>query len=422
MNNINKSYKFRIYPTDAQKYAMEKNFGCVRFVYNYFLNERKTQYQLSGKSDNYYTQAKTLTELKKQKDKGWLNEINSQVLQQGLRRLESAYSRFFQRKSGFPKFKKKKDKNTFTVPQHISFDNKKIYFPKFRDGIKVVFHQEVRGKVLTATFSRTPSNKYFVSITTEQEIEQKPKTGKEVGIDLGIKDLVITSEGVKFQNNRYLSKYEKQLKKVQQHLSRKKKDSRQYENQRLKVARLHEKIANCRKDTLHKITSRLIKENNVVYLENLNISGMLKNHHLAKCISDCSWNELVRQLEYKGLWYDCEVFKIDRFYPSSKTCSHCGCVQDKMPLNIRKWTCPDCGKKHDRDINAAINILMEGKRAKNNGSFPDLTKKKKYNINKISSGDDDYTDGEAIRPNSRKGKRQASAKSEAHQIRYAPHS
>lgn len=394
MKKINKSYKFRIYPSEFQKNIMEKNFGCVRFVYNYFLNERKNQYQKNGKSDNYCKQTKSLTNLKKQDGYVWLNEINSQVLQQGLRRLETAYSNFFQRKSGFPKFKKKKQKNTFTVPQHISFDNKKIYFPKFREGINVVFHQKVKGKILTATFSKTPSNKYFVSITTEQEIKQNPKTGKEIGIDLGIKDLVITSEGVKFQNNRYLSKYEKQLNKAQQHLSRKKKGSRQYENQRLKVARLYEKITNCRKDTLHKITSRLIKENDVVYLENLNVSGMLKNHKLAKSIVDCSWNELARQLEYKGDWYGCEVFKINRFYPSSKTCSHCGCIQDKMPLNIRKWTCPDCGTEHDRDINAAINILMEGKREK-------------------SSGAGDYTDGESVRPNSRKGKRQESMKSEA---------
>lgn len=395
MKKINKSYKFRIYPTELQKIDMEKNFGCVRFVYNFFLNERKNQYQETGKSDNYYAQSKTLTELKKQNGKEWLNEINAQVLQQSLRRLESSYSRFFQKKSGFPKFKRKKDKHTFTVPQYISIDDKKIYFPKFKNGIDVVFHQEVKGKILTATFSKTPSNKYFVSITTEQEIEQRAKTGKEVGIDLGIKDLVITSEGVKFQNNRYLSKYEKQLKKAQQHLSRKKKKgSRQYENQRLKVARLHEKISNCRKDALHKITSRLIRENDTVYLENLNISGMLKNHKLSKNILDCSWNELARQLEYKGSWCGCEVFKINRFYPSTKTCSHCGCIQDKMPLSVRKWTCPNCGTEHDRDINAAINILMEGKREK-------------------SSGAGDYTDGESVSPNPLKRNRRESMKSEA---------
>ena len=249
------------------------------------------------------------------------------------------------------------------------------------------------GKVLTATFSKTPSNKYYVSITTEQEIEQKPKTGKEVGIDLGIKDLIITSEGVKFQNNKYLEKYEKQLKKAQQHLSRKKKGSRQYENQRLKVARLHEKIANCRKDTLHKITSRLIRENDAVYLENLNVLGMMKNHKLAKSILDCSWYELTRQLEYKGNWYGCEVHKINRFYPSSKTCSHCGCVLDKLPLSKREWTCPHCGTHHDRDVNAAKNILMEGKR-------------------EISSGAGDYTNGDRIKPGTFLGARYLSKKLE----------
>ena len=394
MKKINKSYKFRIYPKKTQKEMLDRNFGCARFVYNYFLNQREKQYQETGKSDNYYSQSKKLTLLKKEKEYIWLNEINSQILQFSLRRLENSYSNFFQRRSGFPKFKKKKGKNTFTVPQGISINGLKIFIPKFKEGIRCVFHRDIKGKILTATFSKTQSGKYFVSISTEQETEKKEKTNKEVGIDLGIKDLVITSEGVKFQNNRYLNKYEKQLKKAQQHLSSKKKGSRQYENQRLKVARLHEKISNCRKDTLHKITLRLIRENDVVYLENLNVSGMLKNHKLAKCIVDCSWSELARQLEYKGDWYGCEVFKVNRFYPSSKTCSHCGCVQDKMPLNIRKWTCPDCGTEHDRDINAAINILMEGKREK-------------------SSGAGDYTDGESVRPNSRKRKRQESMKSEA---------
>ena len=393
MIKINKSYSFRIYPNKRQKELLEKHFGCSRFVYNYFLNQRKEQYKEFGKSDSYYVQSKKLTALKHTDEYGWLGDVNCQVLHNSIRCLEIAYSRFFQRKSGFPKFKKKKEKSSFVVPQFVSIDEKRVYFPKFKEGIRCVFYQAVKGKILTATFIKTQTNKYFVSIMTEQNLEQKQKNNKEIGIDLGIKDLVITSEGVKFQNNRYLSKYEKKLKKAQQHLSRKKKGSRQYENQRLKVARLHEKIANRRKDTLHKITSRLIRENDVVYLENLNISGMLKNHKLAKCIVDCSWNELARQLEYKGNWYGCEVFKINRFYPSSKTCSHCGCVQDKMTLNIRKWVCPNCGTEHDRDINAAINILMEGKREK-------------------SSGVGDYTDGETVRPNSRKRKRQDSVKSE----------
>ena len=379
---ITKTYKYRLHPNKSQIEMFDKYFGCVRFVYNRFLFERKKQYQETGKSDNYYGQAKALTLLKKDDNYSWLKEINSQVLQCSLRHLESAYTNFFQGRAKFPVFKKKKSKNSFTVPQNVDFENGKLYIPKFKQGIKVVEHRPLQGKILFATISKTPTNKYFVSITVKQDYNSKKPTKKEVGIDLGIKDLVITSTGEKFKNHKFTQKYAKKLKQAQQHLSRKVKGSRQYEKQRLKVALIHEKIANCRSDVLHKITHKLVMQNDVVYLENLNIKGLSRSK-LSKSVNDCSWGELTRQLHYKGDWDDTYIHEINRFYPSSKTCHSCGYIMDKMPLDIRKWTCPNCKTEHDRDENAAINILLEGKR-------------------EISSGTGDYTGGEGVRPQSRK--------------------
>lgn len=382
---ITKTYKYRLYPNKNQIEIFDKYFGCVRFVYNRFLFERKKQYQETGKSDNYYGQAKALTLLKKDNNYSWLKEINSQVLQCSLRHLESAYTNFFQGRAKFPVFKKKKYKNSFTIPQYVSFENSRLYIPKFKEGIKVVEHRPLQGKILFATISKTPTNKYFVSITVKQDYNSKEPTNKEIGIDLGIKDLVITSNGDKFKNHKFTKKYAKKLKQAQQHLSRKVKGSKQFEKQRLKVALIHEKIANCRSDVLHKISHKLVMQNDVVYLENLNIKGLSRSN-LSKSVNDCSWGELTRQLHYKGDWDDTHIHEINRFYPSSKTCHSCGYIMDKMPLDIRKWICPNCKTEHDRDENAAINILLEGKR-------------------EISSGTGDYTDGEDVRPQSRKRKK-----------------
>ena len=384
---IHKSYKYRIYPTKEQEVFLLKHFGSVRFVYNHFLAERKEQYDKTGKSDNYYKQAKSLTELKKQEEYSWLKEINSQTLQSALSNLESAYVNFFSGRSKFPKFKKKTHRNSFCVPQFVKVENSKIYIPKLKklDGIKMIEHRKLQGKILFATFSKTPTNKYFVSIAVEQDYNSKQPTNKEIGIDLGIKDLIITSNGNKFKNHKFISKFEQQLKKAQQHLSRKQKGSKRWERQRLKIALIHEKIHNCRLDSLHKISHKLVMENNVVYMENLNVKGMLKNHNLARAISDCSWSELKRQLHYKSDWDDTYIHEIFRFYPSSKTCSNCGHIMDSMQLNVRNWTCPKCGKQHDRDINAAINILKEGKR-------------ELIGERSSSAGTVDYTNGENLRP------------------------
>ena len=376
---ITKAYKYRIYPNKQQEEMLLKHFGCSRFVYNKFLFDRQEQYRLTGKSDNYYKQAKLLTELKKDKNFKWLKEVNSQTLQQSLRHLEVAYTNFFQGRTSLPKFKKKTHRNSFTVPQFIKFENGRIYMPKCKEGIKVKEHRPLQGIILFATFSKTPTNKYYVSITVKQNYDSKLPTKKEVGIDLGIKDLLVTSEGKKYKNHKFFNKYKKELKKAQQHLSRKTKGSNRYENQRLKVAKIYEKIANCRSDVLHKISHELVMKYDAVYLENLNIKGMLRNDKLSKAISDCSWFEFSRQLKYKGEWDETYIHEINRFYPSSKTCHSCGYIMDRMPLDIREWTCPKCNIHHDRDINASINILLEGKR-------------------EISAGTVDHTNGEDVRP------------------------
>ena len=401
---IFKSYKYRLYPTKEQEIFLLKHFGSVRFVYNYFLNQRKEQYQQTGKSDNYYKQAKSLSELKKQEEYVWLNEINSQTLQSALSNLESAYVNFFSGKSQFPRFKKKKQKNSFCVPQFVKIDGNRIIIPKLKKlgGIKFVEHRQLQGKILYATFSKTPTNKYYVSITVEQDYNSKNPTKNQIGIDLGIKDLLITSNGQKYQNPKYTQNYSKQLKKAQQHLSRKQKGSNKYEKQRLKVALIHEKIHNVRVDNLHKISHELVMNNDAVFIENLNIKGMLSNHKLAKSISDCSWYELKRQLQYKGDWDDTYIHEIYRFYPSSKTCSKCGYIMDKMPLNIREWTCPKCQSHHDRDINAAINILLEGQRELS-GKLP-------------SAGTADYTNGENVRLDHGNMEKQISMKLEAQNL------
>ena len=360
MKIINKTYKFRISPTAEQEILLTKHFGCSRFIYNYFLNERKEQYQNDKKSDNYYAQAKTLTELKKQEETVWLKEVNSQTLQFALRSLDTAYVNFFRGNAQFPKFKSRKHKNTFTVPQFGKLEDGKIILPKFKEGIKVKLHREVKGKIGKMNITKTPTGKYYVSIFTEQKVEDLPKTNKQVGIDLGLKDFVITSDNKKFKNNRYTKKYAKQLKKAQQHLSRKQKGSNGFEKQKLKVAKIHEKIASCRLDTLHKVSIELVKNYDLISVEDLNVKGMIKNRKLSKHIADASWGNFVTLLQYKCDWYGKELVKVNRFYPSSKTCGDCGWINQELKLSDREWTCKSCGVVHDRDVNASRNILKEG--------------------------------------------------------------
>lgn len=394
---MNKAYKFRLYPNKEQEQKLAMAFGCTRFVYNYFLNERKAQYEQTGKSDNYYSQTKKLTELKNEPEYDWLYEVNSQALQNSLKHLENAYVNFFSKRSSFPKFHKKNSLQTFEITQSINLNNNRFYMPKFKkDGIRCKITRNIDGKICSATISKTPSNKYYVSIVVEElDKSLTTKEEKKIGIDLGIKHLLITSDGQKFDNPKYINKYEKELKIAQQHLSRKVKGSRGFENQRLKVAEIQEKISNCRKDNLHKISFKLANECTDIFLEDLNIIGMKKNHHLAKSISDCSWSTFTNMLEYKGKWYGCNIHYINRYYPSSKTCSNCNYTLDSLSLNTREWVCPKCGTHHDRDINAAINILNEG-------------------IRELSAGTVDYTGRETVRLKSHnKRKEQVSMKSES---------
>lgn len=374
-----KSYKYKLKPNEEQKVLLDKHFGSIRFVYNHFLNERKMEYEKNKKSLNYYDNANDLTKLKKTEEYSWLNEINSQSLQTSLKHLEGAYNGFFKKITGFPKFKSKRNRNSFTVPQFVKLENGKLRIPKFKEPIDLILSRSFTGKIKYCTISKTPTNEYFVSILVETEHNKLPKTGKSVGIDLGLKDFVITSEGYKYKNNRYIKTYENLLKKNQQHLSRKTKGSNRYNKQKLKVANIYKKITNSRLDNLHKVSTDLIRKYDLIVLEDLNIKGMVKNHKLAKHIADASWSKFIELLTYKAEWNDKQIVKIDRFFPSSKTCNCCGYINQNLKLEIREWTCPSCKTKLDRDLNASLNILKEG-----------------YKI--ISSGTDDNRRGDEIRP------------------------
>lgn len=392
MKVILKTYKYRMYPNKEQQQMLAKYFGSVRFVYNHFLAERKRQYEENGKSDNYYAQARTLTKLKKQEEYKWLKEINSQTLQFALRNLETSYTNFFRGNAKFPRFKAKKSGGSFHIPQSCPIGNGKIYIPKFKDGIKIVEHRSFKGgEVRNMTISVTPSGKYYVSILTKVSYEPLQKTKAKVGIDLGLKDLVITSDGKKYSSNKFIKHYSKELAKAQKHLSKKKKGSNRWDRQRIKVARIQEKIHNCRFDKLHKISTDLVRHYDVICCEDLNVKGMQRNHKLAQSISDASWGEFLLMLTYKAVMNDKQVVKIGRYYPSSKTC-HCrGWVKEDLQLKDREWTCPHCGNTLDRDVNAAMNILQEG-------------------LRNTSAGTVDYTGGADVRPN----QWQSAMKSEAH--------
>ena len=349
--------KYRIYPTNSQKELIHKHCGSVRFLYNLALETKTMAYLGSKVNLSRYDLQKQVVDLKKELP--WLKETNSQSLQVALLDLDTAYSNFFKGRADFPKFKKKSNRGSFNVPQNVIVKNNLLIIPKFKEGIKIKLHRDLVGTIKQATISFTPTGKYFVSIlcdTGEESPVKKPIEEKNtIGVDLGIKDFLVTSEGEVIDNPKFLRNSIQRLKVLQRRASKKQKGSNNRKKANKRVAILHEKITNQRKDFLHKASTKLIRENQTICLENLGVSNMIKNHNLAKAISDVSWAEFNRMIEYKAEWYGVNILRIGRFAPSSKTCE-CGVINKELTLSDRVWTCKACGVTHDRDELAARNI------------------------------------------------------------------
>ncbi len=362
-----KAYKYRIYPDSGQRIQIAKTFGCCRFVYNRTLAYKKEMYEKEKKSVSK-TDCNNFCNRKLKKEYEWLKEVDKFALTNAVYNMDSAYQKFFKEHTGYPKFKSKHDNHKSYTTNFtngniaVDFENGKVKLPKLK-GVKAKTHRRFDGRIKSATVSQAPSGKYFVSILAEIEHMEMPHTEGNTGLDLGIRDLCITSSGEKFGNPKTIKKYERKLARLQRQLAHKEKGSRNYCRQKKKLALCHEKIANARKDYLHKVSHKIISENQVIVSENLQIKNMIKNHHLAGSISDVSWYELTRQLGYKAAWNGRKYIKIDTFYASSQICSGCGYQNaGTKDLSVREWICPVCGEKHDRDINAAKNILAEGLR------------------------------------------------------------
>ena len=358
---MKRAYKYRFYPTPDQVELLAQTFGCVRFVYNSILRWRTDAWYERQEKIGYPQADKRLTAIKAMPEYSWLGDVSAVPLQQAIRHQQTAFSNFFAGRAKYPTFKSKRHKQAATfMNTAFKYRDGKLYMAKSKAPLDVRWSRALPSAPSSITISRDAAGRYFVSCLCEFEPVSLPITAKTVGIDVGLKDLFVTDAGFRQSNPRHTAKYAARLALLQRRLSKKAKGSKNRAKARLKVARLHAKIADCRLDALHKATRKLINENQVVCVESLKVKNMIRNPSLSKAIADASWSELVRQLRYKGEWAGRSVVAIDPFFPSSKRCSCCCFTMQKMPLDVRKWHCPECGADHDRDINAARNIKAAG--------------------------------------------------------------
>lgn len=360
-----KTFEYRIYPTEYQKVLLEKHFGCCRWIYNYGLARKIEHYTQTQKTLSRYDIRKNIPKLKAAEETKWLSEVSSMSLTSALIHLDSAYQRFFKEKKGFPKFKSKHhSKDSYEITEIVYFKGCLISIPKFREGIKIIVHRPLIGEIRTCTVKKSKTGKYYIRILTKDntELPTKPTPQREqaIGMDVGIKTFLVSSDGQKFDNPRYLDKSQRKLKRLNRSFSRKlvkgKPLSKNAEKNRVKLALAYEKVRFQRKDFLHKLSTKLIRENQTICVEDLNVSGMLKNKYLARSLSDLGLGMFFQMLKYKSDWYGKNLLECGRFEPSSKTCSVCGHIKRDLKLSDRKWTCTNCGAVHDRDENASQNV------------------------------------------------------------------
>ena len=363
MTTVHRAYRYRFYPTSEQADQLARTFGCVRYVYNHFLRQRTDAWFERQERMGYNATAKALTTLKKQPDTAFLAEVSNVCLQQSLRHLDRAFSNFFKGQARYPTFKKKQRKQSATyMANGFRWRDGKQWLAKHKDPLDIRWSRYFSGTPSSITVSCDTAGRYHVSFLVEEAVTPLPVTPKMVGIDLGLTHRVITSDGDKIPNPRFLHRTERKLARVQRNLSRKQKGSQNRAKARHRVAKVHAKLADQRRDATHKLSTQLIHENQVIAAESLPVKNLLKNRSLAKAISDVGWHQLTQQLAYKAERYGRDFVQIDKWYPSSKRCFHCGHITEKMPLNVRTWDCPHCGTQGiDRDVNAARNILQSGK-------------------------------------------------------------
>jgi len=363
-----RAYQYRFYPTPEQAHNLACTFGCCRFVYNWALKLRTTAYFEHGTRLYHNDLSAALTALKREEGTAWLSEVSSVPLQQSLCHLDKGFTNFFEKRADYPTYHKKHRRQSATYASTaFVWNGSTLTLAKQKEPLNIVWSRPLPkdAKPSSVTISKDKPGRYFISILVDEEIPTLRMTDKAIGTDLGLKSFLITSEGETIDNPKYYARNEKKLAKLQRKHAKKKKGSKNHDKARKKVARLHAKIADTRRDFQHQLSTRLIRENQTICFESLAVKNMLKNHKLAKAIQDVGWSEFVRQLEYKAAWYGRTVVRIDRFYPSSKTCSACGYILETLALDVRVWACPECRTCHDRDINAACNVLTEGLSALN---------------------------------------------------------